>query len=273
MGRPLPPSPAQQAPHQHHDEGPFGGHRKTGQPAVEGGKQQGDQNRPPQPEQSPQPPAKHRHQRDMLSRDGDDVGQPAAAKQAPLLIRDAALLAEGERRQQRALAQILPAGGSPGQPALAQPRLRRLNLDHPAQVAGGGDPLAEQQAPPIHPRLVGQAVGRFERDHQSEATACRHGGQRLVGIDAHQRRRSERLLVEPVHPQHQPDKFIALGFCTLQLCGYDVARFFAKLIQPGKPVVQTPLHPEDAAQQKQQPPAAVTGQGQREQQHQATPFP
>ncbi len=164
----------------------------------------------------------------MLSRDGDDVGQPAAAKQAPLLIRDAALLAEGKRRQQRALTQILPAGGGPGQPALAQPRLRRLNLDHPAQVAGGGDPLAEQQAPPIHSRLVGQAVGRFERDHQREATACRHGGQRLVGIDAHQRRRSERLLVEPVHPQHQPDKFIALGFCTLQLCGYDVARFFCQ---------------------------------------------
>jgi hypothetical protein len=111
----------------------------------------------------------------MLARDGDDVGQPAAAKQFPLGIRDAALLPEGERRQQGACARSCQLAAAPPASARAAPG-HGIKGDDPAQVAGGGDPLAEQQAPPIHPRLVGQAMGRLERDHQRDATAGGNGG-------------------------------------------------------------------------------------------------
>ncbi|MNZ17810.1 hypothetical protein D3C78_348060 [compost metagenome] len=170
---PVPIQPAQQAPHQHHDEGPLGRHRKSRQPAVDGGKQEGDHNGPPQPQQPPQPPAEHRHQGDMLARDGDDVGQAAAAKQIPLGIRDAPLLPEAEGRQQGGLLQPLPGGAGGGQPALPHPWCRPLDLDETAQVAGRRDPLAKQQAPPIHARLVGQPMGGLEGTHQGDATAGR----------------------------------------------------------------------------------------------------
>ena len=120
-------------------------------------------------------------------------------------------------------------------------------------------------------------MGRLERGHQGDAAAGRQRRQHLIGIDPHQGWHDEGAIVQGVEAQQQARKFIPLFLSrrlrTLHVCGYDVARFFAKLIQPGKPVVQIHLHPEDAEQQKQQPPATTTGEGEREQQHQATPFP
>ena len=206
---PVPLQPAQQAPHQHHDEGPLGRHRKTRQPTVDSGKQEGDQNGPPQPQQPPQPPAEHRHQGDMLAGDGDDVGQAAAAKQIPLGIRDAPLLPEAEGRQQGGLLQPLPGGAGSGQPALPHPGCRPLDLDETAQVAGRRDPLAKQQAPPIHACLVGQPVGGLERTHQGNATAGGQGRQCLVGIDPDESGHPEGLLVQRLDPQQQAGKFIS----------------------------------------------------------------
>ncbi|MNG88615.1 hypothetical protein D3C79_474610 [compost metagenome] len=206
---PVPPQPAQQAPHQHHDEGPLGRHRKTRQPAVDGGKQQGDQNGPPQSQQPPQPPAEYRHQGDMLAGDGDDVGQAAAAKQIPLGIRDAPLLPEAEGRQQGGLLQPLPGGAGGGQPALPHPGGRPLDLDETAQVAGRRDPLAKQQAPPIHARLVGQPMGGLEGTHQSDAATGGQVRQCLVGIDPDEGGHPEGLLVQRLDPQQQAGKFIS----------------------------------------------------------------
>ncbi len=213
----------------------------------------------------------------MLARDGDDVGQAAAAKEFPLGIRDPSLFPEGEGCQQGGLRHPLPGATRRRQPAIAHTRGHGIQGDDPAQVAGGGDPLAKEQAPPIHPRFVGQAMGRLERGHQGDAAAGRQRRQHLIGIDPHQGWHDEGAIVQGVEAQQQARKFIPLFLSrrlrTLHVCGYDVARFFAKLIQPGKPVVQIHLHPEDAEQQKQQPPATTTGEGEREQQHQATPFP
>ncbi|MNR00184.1 hypothetical protein D3C85_1159490 [compost metagenome] len=145
----------------------------------------------------------------MLAGDGDDVGQAAAAKQIPLGIRDAPLLPEAERRQQGGLLQPLPGAAGRGQPALPHPGGRLLDLDDPAQVAGRRDPLAKQQAPPIHACLVGQPVGRLEGTHQGNATAGGQGRQCLVGIDPDERGHPEGLLVQRLDPQQQAGKFIS----------------------------------------------------------------
>ena len=104
------------------------------------------------------------------------MGQAAAAKQLPLGIRDAALLAKSERRQQGGMVKRTPALGRGPQPAFTPTRRCLLNIYHPTQIAGGGDPLAQQQTPPIQPRLVGQTVSRFQRGHQGDPAAYRHGG-------------------------------------------------------------------------------------------------
>ncbi len=146
-----------------------------------------------------------------------------------------------------------------------------MNIYHPTQIAGGGDPLAQQQTPSIQPRLVGQTVSRFQRGHQGDPAAYCHGGQCLIGIDPDQGLRCHRLLVEGAHPQQQPDKFIPLGLCTLQLCGYHVARLIAQPLQPGQPIGKIGLHPEDAEQEKQPPPGTAICKGDQQGQQQAPP--
>ncbi|MNP07126.1 hypothetical protein D3C76_991380 [compost metagenome] len=271
MRGPVPLHPAQQAPHPHHDERPLGRHRESRQGAVCGGEQQGDNNGTAQPEQAAQPPAEYGHQGNVLARDGDDVGQAAAAKQRPLLIRDALLLAEGECRQQGRLTQAPPAGVGLGQPALAPARGHGLYRNDPAQVAGRRDPLAKQQAPPVQPRLVGEPVGGLEGAHQGDEAAGRHGRQRLVGVEANEGFRAEGPVVQGRDPQQQADKFITLRLRTLHPCGYDVAGLHLQPLQPGQPILQVALHPEHAEQQKQQPPMTAIGERDGEGQQHASP--
>ena len=95
-------------------------------------------------------------------------------------------------------------------------------------------------------------MGRLEAGHQGDATAGGQGWQRLIGVHPHQGGRREEKGIQSLDPQQQARKMIAIfvagGLRTLHLCGYDVTRFFAKLVQPGQPVVQISLHPENARQ-------------------------